>query len=58
MTKAYSLTKAGIVGTITYTQILFAVIIGTILGDRYPDLYTFIGMVLIVLAGVLVLKKQ
>ncbi len=57
MTKAYTLTKAGIVGTITYTQILFAVIIGTILGDAYPDLYTVIGMILIVLAGVLVVKK-
>ncbi len=57
MTKAYTLTKAGIVGIITYTQILFAVIIGTILGDAYPDFYTVIGMVLIVIAGLLVVKK-
>ena len=57
MTKAYTLTKAGIVGTITYTQILFAVIIGTILGDAYPDFYTVVGMILIVLAGVVVVKK-
>jgi len=57
MTKAYSLTKAGIVGTITYTQILFAVIIGTALGDNYPDLYTVTGIVLIVFAGLLVIKK-
>ena len=57
MTKAYTLTKAGIVGTITYTQILFALIIGTILGDKYPDFYTIIGMALIVLAGFLVVKK-
>ena len=57
MTKAYTLTKAGIVGTITYTQILFGVAIGTILGDAYPDFYTITGMILIVIAGLLVVKK-
>jgi len=54
MTKAYSLTKAGIVGTITYTQIFFGIIIGTMLGDKWPDMYSWIGMVLIVIAGLLV----
>jgi len=54
MTKAYSLTQAGIVGTITYTQILFAVIIGTLLGDHFPDMWSWIGMGLIVVAGLLV----
>ncbi len=54
MTKAYSLTKAGIVGTITYTQILFGVLIGTLLGDKLPDIYSWIGMGLIVIAGLLV----
>ncbi len=58
MTKAYSLTKAGIVGTITYTQILFGVVIGTILGDKFPDIYTIIGMSLIILAGVLVILPK
>lgn len=54
MTKAYSLTKAGIVGTITYTQIFFGIIIGTLLGDKLPDIYSWMGMVLIVVAGLLV----
>ncbi len=58
MTKAYTLTKAGIVGTITYTQILFALIIGTLLGDTFPDIYTLIGMILIITAGVLVVTKK
>jgi drug/metabolite transporter (DMT)-like permease len=55
MTKSYSITKAGIAGTITYTQILFAVLIGTILGDKFPDFYTILGMGLIVIAGLLVI---
>jgi len=58
MTKSYSITKAGIAGTITYTQILFAVIIGTILGDKFPDFYTLIGMILIIIAGLLVVLKK
>jgi drug/metabolite transporter (DMT)-like permease len=58
MTKAYSLTKAGIVGTITYTQILFAVIIGTALGDMFPDIYTILGMICITIAGILVIVKK
>jgi drug/metabolite transporter (DMT)-like permease len=58
MTKAYSLTKAGIVGTITYTQILFGVTIGTLLGDKFPDTYTLIGMGLIVIAGLLVILPK
>ena len=58
MTKAYSLTKAGIVGTITYTQILFAVIIGTALGDMFPDIYTILGMICITIAGILVVMRK
>ncbi len=54
MTKAYSLTKAGIVGTISYTEILFAVLIGTVMGDTLPDIYSWIGMGLVVVAGLLV----
>ncbi len=58
MTKAYSLTKAGIVGTITYSQILFATLIGAALGDKWPDIYSWIGIFLIILAGILVSTKR
>ncbi len=58
MTKAYSITKAGIVGAITYTQILFATISGVLLGDKFPDFLTILGMIFIVIAGVLVLYKK
>ncbi len=54
MTKAYSLTKAGIVGTISYAEILFAVLIGTAMGDIFPDIYSWLGMGLVVIAGLLV----
>ena len=54
MTKAYSVTKAGIVGAISYSNIIFSVIIGVFLGDAFPDLLTSVGIALIVIAGILV----
>ena len=54
MTKAYELTKAGIVGTISYSNIVFALIIGVMLGDPIPDSGTFLGIVLVIGSGLLV----
>jgi drug/metabolite transporter (DMT)-like permease len=54
MTKAYELTKAGIVGTISYSNIIFAVIVGVMLGDPIPDIWTVLGIILIILAGLMV----
>ena len=58
MTKAYSATKAGIVGAISYTNILFSIIVGTLLGDSLPDITTTIGIALIVSAGIMVAKEK
>ena len=54
MTKAYELTKAGIVGTISYSNIVFAVLIGIMLGDPIPDIWTVLGIILVILSGLLV----
>lgn len=54
MTKAYSITKAGIVGTISYFGIVFSIIIGLFLGDSFPDILVIIGIVCIIISGVLV----
>ncbi len=54
MTKAYELTKAGIVGTISYSNILFALLIGIMLGDPVPDIWTTLGILLVILSGLLV----
>lgn len=58
MTKAYSHTKAGIIGAVSYTNILFAILVGLMLGDALPDFTTFCGIVLIVFAGVLVARAK
>jgi len=54
MTKAYELTKAGIVGTISYSNIVFALIIGVMLGDPIPEFWTVLGIILVILSGLLV----
>ena len=54
MTKAYELTKAGIVGTVSYSNIVFAVLIGVMLGDPIPDFWTVLGIILVIMSGLLV----
>jgi drug/metabolite transporter (DMT)-like permease len=58
LTKAYSLSKASIIGVVGYTNIPFAIGFGLMLGDAMPDLLTIIGICMIVFGGVLVGKKR
>ena len=46
LTRAYSLSKASIIGVIGYSSIPFAVGFGLMLGDSLPDMYTFLGIAL------------
>ncbi len=58
MTKAYGETKAGIVGAVSYTNILFAIVVGLVLGDPFPSLTTSFGIILIVFAGIMVARAK
>ena len=58
LTKAYSSSNLSIVGVISYTNIPFAIGFGFMLGDAFPDSFTFFGIGLIVLGGILVSKKK
>jgi len=58
MTKSYSFAKAGIVGTISYSNIVFSTILGIFMGDNFPSFIIVLGIILIVISGVLVSKKQ
>ena len=57
LTRAYSLSKASIIGVVSYTNIPFAIGFGVMLGDMLPDIFTLFGIVLIVFGGILVGKK-
>lgn len=58
MTKAYSFAKAGIIGTISYSDIAFSIILGLILGDNFPSILIIFGILLIILSGLLVSSKK
>ncbi|RXI28640.1 DMT family transporter [Aliarcobacter trophiarum] len=57
MTKAYSFAKAGIVGTVSYSNIVFSIILGLFMGDSFPSFIVLFGIILIVLSGIMVSKK-
>jgi drug/metabolite transporter (DMT)-like permease len=54
VTKAYSNDKAGIVSAIGYSNIVFALVIGIILGDPFPGLRSLIGILLVIGSGILI----
>ncbi len=58
MTKAYAETKAGVVGAISYTNILFSIIIGVMLGDALPSICKVFGIVLIIFSGIMVTRAK
>ena len=58
MTKAYGVTKAGVVGAVSYANILFAIIIGMMLGDALPDFWGAFGIILVIVGGILVAKEK
>ena len=58
MTKAYGETKAGIVGAVSYSNIVFAILVGILLGDSLPTFITTCGIILIVTAGIIVARQK
>jgi drug/metabolite transporter (DMT)-like permease len=58
MTKAYGETKAGIVGAVSYTNIVFAILVGLLLGDSLPNFITTCGIILIIFAGIIVARAK
>ena len=58
MTKAYGETKAGIVGAVSYSNIVFAILVGLFLGDSLPSMVTTCGIALIVIGGIMVARAK
>lgn len=58
MTKAYGETQAGIVGAVSYTNIVFSIAVGVLLGDSFPEMLTLLGIILIIISGLMVARKN
>jgi drug/metabolite transporter (DMT)-like permease len=52
VTKAYSNEKAGVIAAIGYSNIVFSMMIGLVLGDHWPDLVSATGTLLIIVSGI------
>jgi drug/metabolite transporter (DMT)-like permease len=54
LTQSFTYDKAGRVAAVGYSNILFSVLIGFLMGESIPSLSTIAGMMLIVIGGILV----
>ena len=58
MTRAYGIAKAGVVGAVSYANILFSLAIGVLMGDALPDFLGAFGIILVIIGGILVAKEK
>ena len=59
LTKAYAASKkAGVVAAVGYSDVVFSMIFGLILGDSLPSAWAFLGIVMIIGAGILVALER
>ncbi len=53
-TIAYSAEKPGIVSVASYSNIVFSIFLGVLLGDQFPDWISQIGILLIIISGTII----
>lgn len=58
MTRAYFYAKAGIVSTISYSVVLFATVLGIVLGDTLPTPMVLAGGCLIIVSGIILSRQK
>ncbi|WP_096019910.1 DMT family transporter [Campylobacter lanienae] len=59
LTKAYAASKkAGVVAAVGYSDVVFSMIFGLILGDSLPSSLAFLGIIMIIGAGILVAYQR
>lgn len=59
LTKSFAASKkAGTVAVISYSDIIFTLIIGVALGDSLPNLFAAVGIILVIVSGIGVAKEK
>ena len=53
-TRAFGIEKAGIAAAISYSNVVFSILIGILIGDKFPDALTLLGMAMIVSSGLMI----
>lgn len=54
--KAYQIAPTALIGTFDYAYLVFACLWGYVLFHEVPDIFTWAGMALILIAGLLVIR--
>ncbi|WP_291952808.1 DMT family transporter, partial [Campylobacter sp.] len=58
ITKAYGVAKkVGIVAGVSYIDVIFTLFLGILLGDDFPSVMVFIGIISIVVGGIILVSK-
>lgn len=57
LSRAYSLAPAGRIGPVSYSAIFYAGLLAWLLWDEIPDIYSLLGIVLVVISGLITLDK-
>jgi drug/metabolite transporter (DMT)-like permease len=58
LTKAFSYQKSGVIAAVGYSNIVFSIIFGTIIGDAFPDMLSIFGICLIIICGVIIAYRK
>lgn len=58
LTKAFSFGKTGLIAAVGYSNILFSIFFGVLLGDSIPGMLTMIGIAMIVTCGIMVSSSK
>ena len=58
VTRAYSAEKPGLVSAIGYSNIIFSLIFGLLLGDAFPDLLSLLGIGCIISSGLIISAQR
>jgi drug/metabolite transporter (DMT)-like permease len=54
LTKAFSHKETGIIGAMGYSNVVFSIILGVLIGDAMPDFSALVGIILIIISGIIV----
>ena len=62
ITKAFAVGNSGQVSAMGYSQIVFSIVLGILIGDPFPSAWGFAGILLIILSGIYIaflsMKKE
>ncbi len=54
LTRAFSFQKTGVIGAVGFSNVVFSIFFGTMLGDAFPDMISIVGILFVVVCGVLI----